>query len=115
MDGVTRVIDRGDQFQFEPVGIGEREHFFSEAHRGSGEIDVRLGQLLYPGADRFPWDRERSDGHLAVPVAASPNTGPWKECQNRSGPALGIAVIKVIRTRIIEIHGLLDETETHEL
>src|SRR5690554_5258370 len=67
--------------------------------------------MVDPPAERSCRHREGGRGRLAGPDAPRLNALPWKEGHERAGSARLVAVVQVVRARVVEVDGLLHESQ----
>ena len=71
--------------------------------------DAHFNEAMCPMAYRTRRDTERR--FLRKPHASTAGRGvfPRKECEDSARMASRVAVVEVICTRVVEVHGFLDE------
>src|SRR5437762_12551581 len=72
-------------------------------------------QSISPQRTRIGPNSEANRGHLPAPAGALSRSRPGEKGNDRSGAADGIAKIKMIAPRIVEIHGPFDQTQAERL
>src|SRR5690349_20766652 len=105
----TRHTDKG---QPHAVRVGEGQHWFAEALFQRLERDALLLKALGPVAQGSLGNPERRFLRFTDAAAAGGGAFPGEEGEDGTGPAGLISIIEMIAARIVEIDGLLDETQT---
>jgi hypothetical protein len=78
------------------------------------ELDLLRYQPFYPETDGAGEYRERCDGYLPAALSSSPSIRPGKERKNAPRISRLITEIEVIRGRVVEVYGTLDEPKAED-
>src|SRR5260370_41507972 len=100
-----------DQRQYEAVRIFEWQHGLAKTLFQCFMRDAHFDKAMCPITDRTRRDTERRFLRKPDASAAGHSVFPRKEREDGAGMAFGVAVVEVIRSRVVEIHGFLDEAQ----
>ena len=106
---------RNHQFQFEAVGVDEGEVFLLKAFCGLIIRDVLLLKPFDPKIKRVGWDGESRFGGLTTAAASGGDPFPRKERQDGARVTGFVSKVKVIGTRVVEVDGFLDQSQSQRL
>src|SRR5271169_6769909 len=94
------------------VRITERQDGLTHALFLALQGDIFCGKTLFPIGNRRRRNAERGMRHLSGTHSPTRGMRPGKEREDGPGAPGVIAEIKVVSSRIVEVYGLLDETQT---
>src|SRR5687768_8657646 len=102
-----------DQLSHESVRVLEGNYaLVVESRDRLAELDVVFDESLDPEADGAGQYCKGGNGNLSGPLTSAAGVGPGKERQDAAGGSFRIAKIKVVRSRVIEVHGTLHEAHS---
>src|SRR5487761_1853253 len=107
----ARLLSMRHQFQLQTIRIDESQNVLVEALAGPVRRHPRGEQSWLPIVLRGFGDAERSHLHLSHARAASAGHRPGEEGENAPWRSKFVAKIEVIRTRIVEVYGSLDQPQ----
>ena len=103
------------QLQLQSVGIEQGQVLFLEAPTSLCNDDTLFLQAFGPVVQGPRGHGEGRDGRLAGAAATSKRPGPWEEGENRAGSSQFVPEIEMIGPRIVEVDGLLDQSQAQHL
>src|SRR6516165_477018 len=115
--GVPGRFDLGpcgaNQRQYEAVRVFEWQHGLAKTLFQCVMRDAHFNEAMCPVAYRTRGDTERR--FLRKPHSSATGRGvfPRKEREDSAGMTFGVAVVKVICTGVVEVHGFLDEAQPY--
>src|SRR5262249_62052946 len=102
---------RANQRQYEAVRVFEWQHGLAKTLFQCLVRDAHFNEAMCPIAYRTRGDTKRR--FLRKPHASATGRGvfPRKESEDSARMAFGVAVVEVICTGVVEVHGFLDEAQ----
>src|SRR2546425_1052873 len=86
-----------DQLDLKMVRISESQHLLLKSRKRSIEGDLARRQAIHPELQAGDGNREGNQRRLTRPQPPPRRTWPWKKRKDRSGTAVLVAVVEMIR------------------
>src|ERR1051325_5253068 len=102
-----------DQFQHQPIWIGQSNHVFTKSRKFFGG-DMLLLETFQPITSRVRRNHKRRRFNLAGAATPATRPWPWKKRHDRSRRPPVVAEIEMIRSGIVEVDCAFDETQSKE-
>src|SRR5262245_39665009 len=100
-----------NQRQYEAVRVFEWQYGFAKTLFQCFVRDAHFNEAMCPVADRTGRDTKRRFSRKPHASATGRGVFPRKESEDSARMAFGVAVVEVICTGVVEVHGFLDEAQ----
>jgi hypothetical protein len=104
-----------NQFDCQSIGIGEGDNWFIETFEWTLKGDAPLSQSRSPEVDAGLRDCKCGVGHLTGSPPTLRSVRPGKESQDRARMSDAVTVIKMICTRVVEVHRQFHQAQAEDV